>query len=97
MRWRRASGSSAPTADDPATLIDLSTLLLVPKRVRPLETQHAYESRKLWENVTNNLLAKEYGEATKHKHTIEQRQREKAAERKKKGDESVAIFHSLSY
>lgn len=86
VRWRRADASPD---DEQATLLDLTPLLVVPKRVRPIEKQHAYESRKLWENVTNNLLAKEYGEATKHKHAIEQRQRDKAAEKKKKGEECV--------
>ena len=96
MRWRRA-GAGAPTAEDPATLLDLSTLLVVPKRVRPLEHQHAFESRKLWENVTSRLLAKEYSDATKHKHAIEQRQREKAAERKKKGEECVILSFFPSF
>ena len=96
MRWRRA-GAGAPTAEDPATLLDLSTLLVVPKRVRPLEHQHAFESRKLWENVTSRLLAKEYSDATKHKHAIEQRQREKAAERKKKGEECVLLSFFRSF
>ena len=62
-------------------------MLIVPKRVRPIAHQLPNESRRLWENVTNRLLAKEYSEATKHKLAIEQKQREKAAERKKKGEE----------
>lgn len=68
-------------------LIDLSTLLVVPKEVRPLEKQLPRESRKLWENVTSNLLKKEYSEATREKVAIEQRQRDEAAERKRKGIE----------
>ena len=60
---------------------------MIPKRVRPPEKQHHYESRKLWESMTSKLLAKEYGEATKNKQAIEQRQRDRAAERKKKGEE----------
>ncbi|KAI5121130.1 hypothetical protein M0805_002802 [Coniferiporia weirii] len=87
--WRRANASPS---DASATLIDLSPLLIVPKRVRPLEMQHAYESRRLWEGVTSRLLAKEYSEATRNKHTIEQRQRDRAAERKKKGEEHVPVF-----
>jgi hypothetical protein len=34
-------------------LIDLSTLAVVPKAVRPLDQQDAFESRKLWEGVTS--------------------------------------------
>lgn len=88
VRWRRANEKS----DDWSTLIDLSTLHAVPKIVRPLEEQSPRESRKLWEEVTNKLLNKEYSEATKHKQAIEQRQRDEAAERKRKGVEFVPVF-----
>lgn len=74
-------------ASEYATLIDLSTLKVIPKAVRPLERQLPHESRKLWENVTNRLVSKEFGEATKEKVNIEQKQRDEAAERKRKGIE----------
>jgi hypothetical protein len=79
------------------TLLDLSTLHIIPKVVRPLEKQEPRESRKLWENVTNNLLKKEYSEATKEKIEIEQRQRDEAAERKRKGLLYVFIFIFYSF
>ncbi|KAF9441610.1 hypothetical protein P691DRAFT_812344 [Macrolepiota fuliginosa MF-IS2] len=72
---------------DYSTLIDISALRVIPKEVRLLEKQLPHESRKLWENVTDNLLNKEYSEATKEKMAIEQRQRDEAAERKRKGVE----------
>ncbi|KAJ7253764.1 hypothetical protein B0H12DRAFT_1116519 [Mycena haematopus] len=53
-----------------ATLLDLAALDVVPKSVRPLEKQIPYESRRLWES---------------EKVIIEQRQRDMAADRKKKG------------
>ncbi|KAH9849622.1 hypothetical protein C2E23DRAFT_736864 [Lenzites betulinus] len=81
IRWKRVD---APDSEY-ATLLDLSTLHVVPKTVRPLEKQLPTESRKLWESVTTKLLNKEYGEATKHKLVIEQKQRDEAAERKRKG------------
>ncbi|KAG5645511.1 hypothetical protein DXG03_005921 [Asterophora parasitica] len=74
------------------TLLDLSTLKVVPKNVRPLEKQLPHESRKLWVNVTDNLLKKEFSEATKEKVAIEQRQRDEAAERKKKGVEFIPRY-----
>ncbi|KAF8970432.1 hypothetical protein BDZ97DRAFT_1914726 [Flammula alnicola] len=74
------------------TLIDLSILSVMPKTVRPLAKQHPRESRKLWENVTENLVKKEFSEATKEKVTIEQRQRDEAAERKRKGIEFVPRY-----
>jgi hypothetical protein len=75
--------------DEWATVIDISTLHPVPKTVRPLESQLPTESRKLWDCVTSRLLKKEYGEATKFKQAIEQKQRDDATERRNKGVEWV--------
>lgn len=87
----RLSTRTANTVDEEEwmTLLDLSTLHVIPKVVRPLERQEPRESRKLWENVTNNLVKKEYSEATKEKIEIEQRQRDEAADRKRKGVQYV--------
>ena len=71
--------------NDWAPLIDLEALKIVPKSVRPLDKQLPTESRKLWDGVTTRLLKKEYSDATKVKQTIEQKQRDEAADRKKKG------------
>jgi hypothetical protein len=71
------------------TLIDLAPLRSVPKLVRPISKQHPTESRRLWESVTSGLLRKEFGEATRAKHIIEQRQRDETAERKRRGVECV--------
>lgn len=88
-----ASRTDLPHSDtEYATLVDLTTLQVIPKIVRPLEKQLPNESRKLWRNVTENLVNKEYSEATKEKHAIEQRQRDEAAERKRKGVEWVLVY-----
>ncbi|KAF8988163.1 hypothetical protein BDQ17DRAFT_1314731, partial [Cyathus striatus] len=81
-----------PDTGDYATLIDLSYLQVVPKTVRPLEKQLSNESRKLWETVRDNLIRKEYSDAIKEKMAIEQKQRDSAAERKKKGIEFVPRY-----
>lgn len=81
--------------DEWTTLLDITNLHTVPKSVRPIEKQSMTESRRLWEDVTTRLLNKEFGEATKHKQAIEQKQRDDAAERKKKGVESVSSSHSV--
>ena len=78
--------------DEWKTLLDVSSLHIIPKVVRPLEKQEPRESRKLWQKVTSNLLKKEYSEATKEKIEIEQRQRDEAAERKRKGLLYVVSF-----
>lgn len=94
IRWRRtasAPGSlsslALPSISEYNSLVNLATLQVVPKVVRPLEKQLPNESRKLWDNVTSRLLKKEYSDATKYKLVIEQRQREEANERKRKGQE----------
>lgn len=93
IRWKRVNSPSS----EYSTLIDLSTLHAIPKSVRPLERQLPDESRKLWENVTNGLLSKEYSEATKHKLAIEQRQRDEAAERKRKGIQFVPKYFESDF
>jgi hypothetical protein len=103
VRWRLASegsGRSTPSSDakgskpttmEWATLIDLTPLQAVPKTVRPISQQLPTESRRLWDSVTSRLVSKEFGEATRAKHVIEQRQRDEAAERKRRGVEWVAF------
>lgn len=110
VRWRSASdgsGRSTPSSDakgskitttEWTTLIDLTPLQAVPKTVRPISQQLPTESRRLWESVTSKLLSKEFGEATRAKHVIEQRQRDEAAERKRRGVEwVVSSFLRMSF
>jgi len=68
-------------------LIDLDQLALIPKDVRPMSEQDGHESRKLWDPVTQNLLSKNWGEATRQKQVIEQAQRDLSAKRKAEGVE----------
>jgi hypothetical protein len=67
-------------------------LRVVPKSVAPLEEQLPTETRKVWEEVTNYLLAKEYSLATKAKQTLEQLQRTKADARKANKEELSSSF-----
>ncbi|KAI0030241.1 hypothetical protein K488DRAFT_28820, partial [Vararia minispora EC-137] len=106
VRWRRVGeipaaggGASRPPsrasgvpANEWHTLVDLSPLQAVPMVVRPLEEQLPNESRRMWQTLTNRLLAKEFGEATKAKVAIEQKQRDDAAARKAKGVEFVPVY-----
>ncbi|ORX35858.1 hypothetical protein BD324DRAFT_629290 [Kockovaella imperatae] len=73
-------------------LLDIDALALIPKQVRPLAEQDPQESRKFWDPVTTSLLAKNWGEATKQKQIIEQRQRDAAAKRKADGVEFQSRF-----
>ena len=84
-----SDGGGDGDVDKWATLVDVGPLRAVPKAVRPISKQLPSESRRLWESVTSRLVSKEYGEATRAKHVIEQRQRDEAAERKRRGIECV--------
>ena len=67
----------------------MQQLDVVQKSVRPLEKQSPLETRKFWEPVTQSIVKKDYKQATAHKQTIEQAQRDKAAAREKSGEEYV--------
>ncbi|XP_004640756.1 oxysterol-binding protein-related protein 11 isoform X1 [Octodon degus] len=55
--------------------VDLSKLAVTRKRVRPLEKQDPFESRRLWKSVTEALSRAEMDLATEHKRVLEERQR----------------------
>ncbi|XP_076462615.1 oxysterol-binding protein-related protein 9-like [Babylonia areolata] len=65
--------------------VDTKCLPIHKKRVRPLEQQGEYESRRLWREVTRQLKVKDVEGATEHKQALEQRQREEAKQRKEAG------------
>ncbi|MEE6514231.1 hypothetical protein FKM82_022252 [Ascaphus truei] len=62
--------------------IDTKQMATVKKKVRKLEDQEEYESRRLWRDVTCNLKIKDIDAATDAKHRLEERQRAEARERK---------------
>ncbi|KJX97118.1 oxysterol-binding protein [Zymoseptoria brevis] len=68
-------------------LMDVSPLLPIPKKCPPEDQQLPNESRKFWGGVTDAIVAKQYGQATQRKTELEERQRERAAERAKEGKE----------
>jgi hypothetical protein len=68
-------------------LIDITPLFPVTKSLPPNEQQLSNESLKFWSNVTNAIVEKQFSQATKLKQDIEERQRERAAERMEKGTE----------
>ncbi|KAF5844891.1 hypothetical protein GGP41_008812 [Bipolaris sorokiniana] len=63
-------------------IIDLNPLDPVAKVVPPIEKQLPNESLKFWEGVTNAIVGRQYNMATTLKTEIEEKQRQKAAERK---------------
>jgi hypothetical protein len=61
-----------PNFQESRVIIDMDELDLVPKDVRPLDVQTPNESRNLWSSVTQQILGKNWGEATREKQVIEQ-------------------------
>ncbi|XP_038606464.1 oxysterol-binding protein-related protein 11 [Tachyglossus aculeatus] len=66
-------------------VVELSKLPVTPKRVRPLEKQGPYESRRLWSRVTAALRDSELDKATEHKRVLEERQRSEERHRAETG------------
>lgn len=71
---------------EPQLLIDIGPLFPIPKEVPSSDQQLSNESRKFWSGVTEAILDKRYGQATRLKQEIEERQRQKAAERQAKNE-----------
>lgn len=68
-------------ADGEVKVIDTSQLPVLEKRVRPLEKQNDFESRKLWHGVTSSLREGNIDAATTHKKRLEDRQRTEERQR----------------
>ncbi|GAA5836832.1 hypothetical protein JCM9279_007673 [Rhodotorula babjevae] len=86
IRWKKA-GETAST-----TLVDLLPLAVAPKTVAPLDEQDELETRRVWAPVIDALHKKDFSTASREKQRIEQVQRDKAEERKKKGESYVPRF-----
>lgn len=71
--WNSVLEFTSSTGD--TRCVDLTTLPVTRKRVRPLEKQGLFESRRLWSHVTEELMAKNIEKATEHKRALEERQR----------------------
>ncbi|XP_040216423.1 oxysterol-binding protein-related protein 9 isoform X4 [Rana temporaria] len=74
--------------------IDTKNMPIIKKKVRKLEDQLEYESRRLWKDVTYNLKIHDIDCATDAKHRLEERQRAEARERKEKEVQwETRLFH----
>jgi len=67
--------------------IDTATLKVVRKRVRPLNQQEKYESRRVWLHVTNALRKNDLNSASRHKNQIEKQQRSSEKHRREQNIE----------
>ncbi|XP_076008967.1 oxysterol-binding protein-related protein 9 isoform X3 [Genypterus blacodes] len=74
--------------------IDTRKIGIIKKKVRKLEDQLEYESRRLWRDVTVNLKLKDIDSATEAKHRLEEKQRAEARERKENEQQwETRLFH----
>uniref|UniRef100_A0A8C5E6A6 Oxysterol-binding protein n=1 Tax=Gouania willdenowi TaxID=441366 RepID=A0A8C5E6A6_GOUWI len=76
------------------TFIDTKRMGIIKKKVRKLEDQLEYESRRLWRDVTVNLKLRDIDQATEAKHRLEEKQRAEARERKENEQQwETRLFH----
>ncbi|XP_062920414.1 oxysterol-binding protein-related protein 9 isoform X4 [Mobula hypostoma] len=74
--------------------VDTKKMPIIKKKVRKLEDQDDFESRRLWKDVTYNLKIKDIDAATEAKHRLEERQRAEARERKENEVQwETRVFH----
>ncbi|XP_045573733.1 oxysterol-binding protein-related protein 10 [Salmo salar] len=62
-------------------VINTSKLPVIRKKIRPMDKQGHYESRRLWQHVTSALRSGNIDSATEHKHCLEERQRAEGRQR----------------
>uniref|UniRef100_UPI00398F6607 oxysterol-binding protein-related protein 10 isoform X2 n=1 Tax=Pristiophorus japonicus TaxID=55135 RepID=UPI00398F6607 len=62
-------------------VIDTTKLPVIRKKIRPVKKQGLFESRHLWELVTNALKTGNIDAATEYKHLLEERQRSEERQR----------------
>ncbi|XP_078334973.1 oxysterol-binding protein-related protein 11-like isoform X2 [Crassostrea virginica] len=72
-------------ADGTKKVIDVKDIPIGKKRVRPVKIQGDFESRRLWQHVTNALKVGDINTASEHKKVLEERQREGERHRKETG------------
>ena len=75
------SDKNGPPQSEKQLLIDLGPLMPVPKICTPPEDQLPNESRRFWKDLTIALQEKRFGDANRIKQEIEQKQRDKVAQR----------------
>uniref|UniRef100_A0A3P9M8F8 Oxysterol-binding protein n=1 Tax=Oryzias latipes TaxID=8090 RepID=A0A3P9M8F8_ORYLA len=91
--WNGVMYAKWATGENTA-FIDTKKIGTVKKKVRKLEDQLDFESRRLWRDVTVNLKLKDIDAATDAKHRLEEKQRAEARERKEKEQQwETRLFH----
>ncbi|KAM6938303.1 LOW QUALITY PROTEIN: oxysterol-binding protein-related protein 9 [Lycodopsis pacificus] len=91
--WNGVMYAKSATGEN-TVFIDTKRLGTITKKVRKLEDQLDYESRRLWRDVTLNLKRRDIDSATESKHRLEEKQRAEARERKENEQQwETRLFH----
>uniref|UniRef100_A0A8C6T259 Oxysterol-binding protein n=1 Tax=Neogobius melanostomus TaxID=47308 RepID=A0A8C6T259_9GOBI len=91
--WNGVMYAKSATGEN-TVFIDTKKMGLIKKKVRKLEDQLEFESRRLWKDVTQNLKLKDIDAATDAKHSLEEKQRAEARERKENEQQwETRLFH----
>lgn len=77
-------------------LLDLTPMFPAPKIIPPEADQLPNESKKFWADVTRAIVDKQFGQATKLKRELEERQRQKATDRKEKDEQWSPRFFTAA-
>ncbi|PGH16101.1 hypothetical protein AJ80_05316 [Polytolypa hystricis UAMH7299] len=93
--WQDKVYFSTPGNSAKQLLVDIAPLFPVAKQVPSEDQQRPNESRKYWSQVTAAIQDKQYALATKLKHELEERQREKVIERTERNEEWTPRFFKL--
>ncbi|CAG5119432.1 unnamed protein product, partial [Candidula unifasciata] len=90
--WNATFQFTYPGSRNDTKIIDVNTLKVYLKHVRPLEKQREYESRRLWHDVTEALSKHDMERATEFKMNLESIQREEEQRRRELRVEYEAKF-----
>ncbi|RHZ83050.1 hypothetical protein Glove_99g130 [Diversispora epigaea] len=93
--WRGKIHVKRLDTDETKLLIDVEKLRTIPKIVRPIIKQGPLESRNIWKPVSMALFQKDYTTATLEKIEIEEKQRQRAMERKARKEDYDAMYFKL--
>ncbi|KAJ2715852.1 hypothetical protein H4R19_000969 [Coemansia spiralis] len=94
--WDQKVTVQRPGAEE-RELIDMGALQAADRVVKPLAEQGEHESRRVWEPVAAQMRQGRYGDATRLKREIEDRQRDLAAARTQQGEPFVPALFKPGY
>jgi len=84
-KWSDQMYIQTPKKKEKELLLDAQKITVLPKQVLPIEQQGEYESRRLWNKVSQAIIKRDLDTATDEKSAIEEFQRTIRQEREENG------------